>query len=85
MSRIRKPRRFEPLEREPSEVRTAPCPRCRSFNTRAYLSRGGVVLLRACLGCWHEWDREKTALKPCREPLCPALATRGDACPVHAT
>jgi hypothetical protein len=37
------------------EVRTCPCPRCRSWNTQSSLRRG-VVVLRGCRDCLWTWD-----------------------------
>ncbi len=38
------------------EVQTAPCPKCTSFNTRAWKYENGAVFMRGCLTCGHRWD-----------------------------
>lgn len=44
-----------PAKAKRIDAQTEPCPRCRSFKTRA-LGYGKEIFLRHCLDCHFRWD-----------------------------
>lgn len=40
----------------PRIVKTAPCPKCRSFHTEVTIRDDGTVIIRACHTCLWTWD-----------------------------
>ena len=55
---------MKPAPWSPRIVKTAPCPRCHSHATRAYIGVTGAVYVRRCFACQFVWDDALAVAEP---------------------